>query len=330
MLILTKAVLAIMLGFTISAIMGLMLVPLLKKIKVTQRVSVFLEKTHSKKNGIPTMGGFLFIVPTMLTLAFLVLTDKIEISYNLILVVFVFLSYGLIGFIDDLLIIKRKNNEGLTVFQKIVGQTIIAVIFYFIFQKAGNLPIVDFHTLGFKINMNGFYWIFVLLVLLATSNAVNVTDGLDGLAGSLSAVSFLSFGIISYGSTWITGNADIAIFCFILVGSLMGFLLFNSHPAKIFMGDTGSLALGGALGSIALITDHEITLFVVAGVFVIETLSVIIQKISVKFFNKKVFLMTPLHHHFEKLGWIESDIVKLFVTVGLILAMASITFGVWI
>ena len=330
MLILTKAMLALMIGFIISAIFGLLLVPVLKKLKANQKVSIFLQKKHKQKDGIPTMGGIIFIGATVLAILVLLLLNKIEMSYNLGLVLFVFISYGVLGFIDDYLIIKRHNNEGLTVIQKLVGQIIIAIIFFFIFMKGGNTPVVDIHTLGIKINLGWFYGFFILLVLIATSNAVNLTDGLDGLAGGLSVIAFLTFGIIAWGSGWTTGNEDIGIFCFILVGSLLGFLLYNTHPAKVFMGDTGSLSLGAALASVAIITDHEITLLIVAGVFIIETLTCIIQTVSMVLFRKKVFLMTPLHHHFEKKGWQETDIVKLFWTCGLLLSMIAITFGVWI
>jgi len=329
-LILTKAMLALMIGFIISAIFGLLLVPVLKKLKANQKVSIFLQKKHKQKDGIPTMGGIIFIGATVLAILVLLLLNKIEMSYNLGLVLFVFISYGVLGFIDDYLIIKRHNNEGLTVIQKLVGQIIIAIIFFFIFMKGGNTPVVDIHTLGIKINLGWFYGFFILLVLIATSNAVNLTDGLDGLAGGLSVIAFLTFGIIAWGSGWTTGNEDIGIFCFILVGSLLGFLLYNTHPAKVFMGDTGSLSLGAALASVAIITDHEITLLIVAGVFIIETLTCIIQTVSMVLFRKKVFLMTPLHHHFEKKGWQETDIVKLFWTCGLLLSMIAITFGVWI
>mgnify|MGYP000859459819 CR=1 FL=1 len=178
--------------------------------------------------------------------------------------------------------------------------------------------------------MGWFYGFFILFVLVGASNAVNITDGLDGLAGGLSAIAFLSFGLISWGAGWAAGYQEIAILCFIIVGSLIGFLIYNSYPAKVFMGDTGSLALGATLATIAIITGHEITLIAVGGVFVIETLVDIIQIISVKYFGKKVFLMAPLHHHFEKLGWEERDIVKLFWVIGFILGMAGIAFGVWI
>lgn len=181
-------------------------------------------------------------------------------------------------------------------------------------------------TLGINIEMGWLYGLFILFLLVGSSNAVNLTDGLDGLAGGLSAIAFIAFSLISF----MVGFEDMGIFTFILTGSLLGFLIYNTHPAKVFMGDTGSLALGGVIAAIAILTHRELTLLVVAGIFVIETLSVILQVIWIKLFHKKLFLMTPLHHHFEKLGWQETDIVKLFWVGGLLLAMAGILFGVWL
>ena len=180
------------------------------------------------------------------------------------------------------------------------------------------------------IDLKWFYGIFLLFILVASSNAVNITDGLDGLAGGLSVIAFLAFGMITWNATWVAGYQDIAIFCFVLIGTLLGFLIFNTHPARVFMGDTGSLCLGATLASIAILTNHELTLIIVAGVFVIETLTCIIQMLGIMCFHKKVFLMAPLHHHFEKKGYKETDIVKGFWVVGLILSMAAIAFGVWI
>lgn len=302
------------------------MIPLLKKIKIKQKISIFLENTHKKKEGTPTMGGLIFIIPTIVTIIIFLLTDKIDYSDNIFIILFVFVSYAILGFIDDYLIIKRNNNDGLTEIQKLIGQLIIALVFFFVFMKTGNDPVVYIYTLNIKIDMGWFYGIFLLFMLVASSNAVNLTDGLDGLAGGLSAIAFLAFGLISWG----TGYEEIAIFCFVLVGSLFGFLFFNTHPAKVFMGDTGSLSLGATLASIAIITSHEITLIIVAGVFVIETLVSIAQMVSVRFMKRKLFLMAPLHHHFEKLGWAEQDIVKMFWVFGLILSMAAIAFGVWI
>ena len=256
------------------------------------------------------------------------MTDKIDMTANLFVVLFVFLAYALLGYADDYLIVKKHNNKGFPIIVKLFIQLVIALVFFYIFLSSGNEPVIS--ALGIEINLGFLYGAFLLFVLVGSSNAVNITDGLDGLAAGLSAIAFFAFGIISWGSSWTAGNEDIAIFCFVLVGALVGFLVYNSHPAKVFMGDTGSLALGAALGSVAIISNHEFTLIVVAGVFIIETLSVIIQLIAIKKFHTKVFLIAPLHHHFEKLGWSEVDIVRLFWSVGLILSMAAIGFGVWI
>ena len=330
MLVLTKAILALMIGFILSVVFGLVIIPALRKLNVSQKVSVFVQKIHKGKDGTPTMGGLIFIIPTLIATAILLALDKISFSENLFIVLFVFIAYALLGFLDDYLIIKRKNNIGLTEFKKLFGQLLIALVFFYMFIKSGHEPILDIHTLGIEIDMGWLYGLFLLFVLVASSNAVNITDGLDGLAGGLSVIAFLAFGIISWGSTWVAGYQDIAVFCFVLVGSLLGFLVYNTHPAKVFMGDTGSLSLGATLAAIAILTDHEITLIIVAGVFVLETLVCIIQMLAGRYLGKKIFLMAPLHHHLEKLGWQETDIVKLFWTIGLILSMGAIIFGVWI
>jgi len=329
-LILAKSALALLIGFITSVIFGYFFIKLAKKINVRQTVSVFLEEKHKKKSGIPTMGGFIFIIPTIITAIILLFMNKIEFSNNLLIVLFVFVFYALLGFIDDYLIIKRHNNEGLTEIQKLVGQLIIALVFFYIFIKSGNNPHLTIYTLNIDIDMGWFYGIFLLFVLIASSNAVNLTDGLDGLAGGLSAIAFLAYGIIAWNCGWLDGYQEIAIFCFLIVGALLGFLVYNSHPARVFMGDLGSLALGGALATIAILTRHELSLAIIGGVFVIETLSSFIQIIGIRKFNKKIFKKAPLHHHFEELKWNESDIVKLFYVVGLLLAMAAITYGVWL
>ena len=330
MLVLAKAMLSLMIGFILSIIAGLVIIPILKKKKAKKNVSVFLKKSHSKKDGTPTMGGFIFIIPTIITILILLITNRIEFTENLFLILFVFVAYAILGFIDDYLIIKRKNNIGLTEIQKLFGQLIIAVIFFFLYMKAGNDTIFDIHTLGIAIDLKWLYGIFILFMLVASTNAVNLTDGLDGLAGGLSLIAFLAMGLMTWNSTWIAGYTEIAVFCFVLVGALMGFLFFNTYPAQVFMGDTGSLALGATLASIAILTNHEITFIIIMGVFIIETLVSIIQVFSIMYTGKKIFLMTPLHHHFEKLGWEERNIVKTFWIVGILLAMASVIFTVWI
>ena len=326
MLLLTKAIFATMIGFLLSSILGLLLVPLLKKIKVQQKISVFVAETHRKKDGTPTMGGLIFIVPTVVATLGLLITGKIPYTSNLGIVLLVFIGYAFIGFLDDFLSIKKHNNEGLTTYQKLFLQVLIAVAFFYIYMESGGQTSWVVGTLHIDIEMGWLYGLFILFVLVGASNAVNLTDGLDGLAGGLSAIAFVAFSLISL----MVGFEDIGIFSLILVGSIVGFLIYNTHPAKVFMGDTGSLALGGVMGAIAILTHRELTLLVVAGIFVIETLSVIIQVFWVQVFHKRLFLMTPLHHHFEKLGWEETDIVKLFWVFGLILAMAGIIFGVWL
>lgn len=325
-LLLTKSMFAIMIGFLTSVVLGLIMIPLLKKMNVGQRISIFVGNSHKKKEGTPTMGGLIFIIATFITTFILLVTNKIEFTNNLRIILLVFFGYAFIGFLDDYLSLKHHANEGLTAFQKLFLQLIIAVGFFYMYISNGGQTALIVSTLGIHIEMGWLYGIFLLFVLVGSSNAVNLTDGLDGLAGGLSAIAFIAFSLISL----VVGYEEIGIFTFVLTGAVMGFLIYNTYPAKVFMGDTGSLALGAVMGAVAIITHREVTLLVVASVFVIETLSVILQVIWVRLFHKKLFLMTPLHHHFEKLGWKESDIVKLFWVVGLILTMAGIFFGVWL
>ena len=330
MLTLTKSLFALMIGFLLSTAFGLIAIPLLRKIKAGQRINVYVEN-HQRKSGTPTMGGLIFIIPTIITTIILLLTDKIEFSVNLLIVMFVFISYGLIGFLDDYLSIKQNQNKGLSQTQKLLLQFIVALIFYILYRKYTDAnSVLEITLLNIEWKLDWFYGIFILFLLVGSSNAVNLTDGLDGLAGGLSAIAFLAFGLISWGSYWIEGYQDIGIFSFILVGSIMGFLVYNTNPAKVFMGDTGSLTLGATLATIAILTNHEMSLAIIGGVFVIETLTVIIQIASVILFKKKIFLMTPIHHHFERLGWREGDIVKLFWIVGFILCLLALVYVVWL
>ena len=325
-LLLTKAVFAVMIGFLAALVLGIVLIPILKSLKIGQRISVFVGDNHRKKEGTPTFGGLIFIVPTLITTIILILTEKKEFTTNFGINLLVFVGYAFLGFLDDFLSFKKKNNEGLTTFQKLFLQILIALGFFFLYIKTGGSTSLQVSTLGINIEMGWFYGVFLLFILVGASNAVNLTDGLDGLAGGLSAIAFIAFSLISL----MVGFEEIGIFTFILVGSLLGFLFFNTYPAKIFMGDTGSLALGAVMGAVAILTHREVTLLVVAGIFVVETLSVILQVLWMYIFKRKLFLMTPLHHHFEKLGWEETDIVKVFWAVGLILTMAGVFFGVWL
>ena len=326
MYLLTKVVLAVMLGFVTSAAVGLFMVPLLKRMKIGQRISTYMDFAHRNKEGTPTMGGLIFIFSTLLVMTILLITKKVDFNNDLKIVLFVFVSHAFIGFLDDYLSIKKGKNEGLTVIQKFLLQLVVALVFFYLYMKTGGKTSLIVSTLGIHIEMKWLYGIFILFILIGSSNAVNLTDGLDGLAAGLSGIAFIAFSLISL----MVGYTDMGIFTLVLTGSLLGFLIYNGYPAKVFMGDTGSLALGAVMGTIAIITHREITLLIVAFVFVIETLSVILQVFWYKTFRKRLFLMTPIHHHFQKLGWSEIEIVRTFWVFGFILAMAGIIFGVWI
>lgn len=330
MLILAKTALAMMLGFIFAIICGLIIIPILKKVNFRQHVSETIGERHQKKEGTPTMGGIIFIIPVILTLALLYIRGSITLNHNLIILVFVFLAYALLGFIDDWLKVRYHNNQGLRISTKFLLQMCIALVFFYIFMKNGGEPVLRISSLNLVLPMGWAFGLFILFLLVGSSNAVNITDGLDGLCGGLSVIAFFAFGIITWSTTWMEGYQEIAIFCFVLVGALLGFLLFNSNPAKVFMGDLGSLALGGAMATVAIVTRHELSLALIGGVFAVETLSSMIQIIAIRKFHRKVFKMAPLHHHFEQLGWSERDIVKVFYVVGLLLAMAAITYGVWL
>ena len=320
MLILTKSVFAIMIGFLCSVVLGLILIPALKKLNVGQRISVFVGESHRKKEGTPTMGGLIFIFSTLFTTFLLLITHKIEYTTNLGIVLVVFIGYAIIGFLDDYLSIKRHNNEGLTEVQKLIGQVIIALIFFYMYIRNGGQTALIVSTLGIHIEMGWVYGLFILFLLVGGSNAVNLTDGLDGLAGGLSAIAFIAFSLISM----VVGFEDMGIFTFILAGSILGFLVFNTYPAKVFMGDTGSLFLGGVISGIALYLKMPLILLVIAIIPVIETLSVIIQVAYFKKTGKRIFKMAPIHHHFELSGWSENKVVSVFSIITLALCIIGI------
>ena len=329
MLIMTKSVLAVMIGFLFSLLIGMIIIPYLKE-KAYQRLNMYLIREHRNKEHTPTMGGFIFIIPTIITTILFYFTGKISFSYNLLIIFFVFIGYAFIGFLDDYLIIKRNNNKGLSESSKLFLQTIVALVFFYLFNLADNESLLWIHAFHIKLDIGFLYGLFILLCLIASSNAVNITDGLDGLSAGLSIIALSTFGIITWNTDWLLGYSDIAIFIFILVGSILGFLVYNVNPARIFMGDTGSLSLGATLASIAILTRHELLLIVIGLVFVIEMLSVILQRYYYKLTKKRIFPMAPIHHSFEKWGYTERDIVKLFWIVGFICSMIAIVYGVWL
>lgn len=329
MLLFIKCIMAMMVGLFLSLIVGFCLLPILREKKLNQRLSVYLKDTHHDKSNVPTMGGLIFILPTIFLMTVLVIMGKVEMTYNLFICLFAFIGYAIIGLIDDYLIIYKNNNKGLSEVAKLILQIIVAIFLFYFFMIAGNEPLLWVHTLGIKWNIGWLYGIFILLVLISSSNAVNLTDGLDGLAAGLSIIALFTMGIITAMTGWLEGYQEISIFIFTLVGSLTGFLFFNANPAKIFMGDTGSLSLGATLGMIAILTRHELLLLIIGIVFVIETTTCIIQRVYYKFTHKRIFPMTPIHHTFERM-LPEREVVKIFWIVGLFASLVALIFGVWI
>ena len=330
MLALINCFLGMLISFIIALIVGFILIPRLKKLKAGQTLSIYLEERHKEKEGTPTLGGLIFIFSTIFTLIIMIILKKIEITYNLLIVAITFIGYAAIGFLDDYLIIKRHNNKGLTEKEKLFLQIIVAVIFFILFLLEGNQPLIWIHTLNIKFNIGFLYGFFIMFVLIASSNAVNLTDGLDGLAGGLAFIALISYGILANYCNWLRGNATIGIFLFILAGGVLGFLYFNLHPAKIFMGDTGSLALGATLGAASIVTRHELLLVLIGIIFVVETLTCIIQRAYYKKTRKRLFKMTPIHHAFEKSGWMEEEIVRLFWIIAIIASLIAVSFGVFL
>ncbi len=316
-------------SFILSCIFAIFVIPILKRF-ANQSLSIYLRDTHKKKEHTPTMGGIIFVIPTIIVMLMLLMFNKIHMSYSLLIMIVVFLGYFMIGFIDDMLIVVKHNNKGLSEGAKLLMQLVIAIIFFYLFMLADNEPLLWIHSLGIKMYIGWFYGLFILLVLVASSNAVNLTDGLDGLAGGLSFIAILTFGIISYNTAWLEGYEELGLMCFALLGSLLSFLVFNVNPARIFMGDTGSLALGAFLGSIAILTRHELLLVLIGIVFVIETLTCVIQRFYYKLTHKRIFPMTPIHHTFEKMGWNEVKIVRFFWLIGLVASMIALMYGVWL
>src|SRR5699024_6957194 len=270
-----------------------------------------------------TMGGIVIVISIIAT--FIIMSLKYQqgqLDYTFWLLLFVTFGYGLIGFLDDFIIIAFKRNLGLTSKQKLLGQIVIAIVF-FITLKMNDFPTtISIPGTDIQWELGWAYGFLIVFMLVGASNAVNLTDGLDGLLAGTASIAFGAFAIIT--ATMFPDHQLATLFSVAVVGALLGFLVFNAHPAKIFMGDTGSLALGGIIAAVAILTKLEIVLVIIGGVFVIETLSVIIQVISFKTTGKRVFRMSPIHHHFELLGWSEWRVVVTFWGVGLICAIIGV------
>ncbi|MFZ3588019.1 phospho-N-acetylmuramoyl-pentapeptide-transferase [Bacillus sp. DJP31] len=314
----------ILMGFLISVLLSPIFIPFLRRLKFGQSIREEGPKSHQKKSGTPTMGGVVIILSILITtlvMAFKFSTPSVEI----LLLLLVTIGFGIVGFLDDFIKVVMKRNLGLTSKQKLLGQILIAIIFFIIFIQHDFSTVVGIPGTTYSFDLGWFYIILLVFMLVGGSNAVNLTDGLDGLLAGTSAIAFGAFAVLA----WNQSQFDVAIFSLAVVGSVLGFLVFNAHPAKVFMGDTGSLALGGAIATVAILTKLEILLVIIGGVFVLETLSVIIQVISFKTTGKRVFKMSPLHHHYEIVGWSEWRVVVTFWSVGLVFAAIGIYIEVW-
>lgn len=307
--------LSLLVAFGIVAALGPFLIPKLKELKFGQSIRELGPQSHQVKSGTPTMGGVLIIVGFLGSVLFMQ-----KFSFQTTVITLGLLLFGLIGFLDDYIKIIKKRNLGLRAWQKIVGQTVFGLFLGYMGYLSGPYLLIPF--METPIYLGWLYVPFMLIVFLAVTNAVNLTDGLDGLASSVSVMTALFF----VAAAMKYGQEDIAYGTLALIGGCLGFLIFNKYPAKVFMGDTGSLAIGGAFGAIAMLLHMQLYLILVGIVFVMETLSVIIQVGSYKLTKKRVFKMAPLHHHFELSGWKEVKVVLVFATVA---ALAS-GLGVWL
>lgn len=308
-------------AFLITVLFSPIFIPFLRRLKFGQSIREEGPESHLKKSGTPTMGGIMIVLSIIITSVIMVLKVNGSIGYELWLLLLVLFGFGLLGFLDDFIKVAMKRNLGLTSLQKLIGQIIIALIFFFVLQANDFSTYIQIPGTNIQWELGWFYAVLVVFMLVGSSNAVNLTDGLDGLLAGTAAIAFGAFGILAwYG----VPQNEITLFALAAVGALLGFLVFNAHPAKVFMGDTGSLALGAAIAGIAILTKMEILLVIIGGVFVIETLSVIIQVISFKTTGKRVFKMSPLHHHYELLGWSEWRVVTTFWLVGLVFAALGI------
>ena len=308
----------ILVACVITTILGPVFIPVLRRIKAGQSIREDGPKAHQTKAGTPTMGGLMIILAVVITCISMTIRQGVGSEMGILLVSFVLC--GLIGFCDDFIKVVKKRNLGLTALQKLIFQIVIAVILAVYQSKVSSfgtsiyVPVVKEY-----IDLGWFYIPFVAFVLVAMVNAVNLTDGLDGLAGGCTAITALFLAITGAG----IGYTSSSIFSAAIAGACFGFLLFNRYPAKVFMGDTGSLALGGALAAAAVMMNIELSRPVAGGIFVAEVVSDIIQVVSFKTRGKRIFRMAPLHHHFELGGWKETKVVIVFWTITLLLCILS-------
>ena len=318
------AISLLVVSFLVTVLMLPRLIKYLHYLKFGQAIREEGPQSHMHKKGTPTMGGISFILATVVALIIAMFIDSSNIKYYF-LFIYTTISFSIIGYIDDMLIVVKKKNDGLAPRKKLMLQILFSIIFYvlvkFIYEDINYIYIPG---LEYQLNISYLYMIFVVFWQTGFSNAVNLTDGLDGLATSVTIITTSTFALLAYKEN----NFPIFVFCLVLVGALIGFLLFNKNPAKIFMGDTGSLALGGILAAISIILHKEIAFIFIGLVYILETLSVIIQVAYFKKTGKRIFKMSPLHHHFELSGYGEVKTVYLFVIIALISSGVGYFLGV--
>ena len=302
-------------SFTLCVILGPLFIPILRRLKFGQQIRAEGPEAHQKKAGTPTMGGTIILMSLLLSVVFFSrFSGELNTAFYVLLIAS--MGYGLIGFLDDYIKIVFKCSLGLTARQKLIGQLIVAIVVCVLLALNDHSTDVHIPLTGITLPLGWLYYPFITLLMMGMSNAVNFTDGLDGLLSGTSAIAFGAFTVLAM----LYSQPEVSIFSAAMIGSVLGFLVFNAHPAKVFMGDTGSLAIGGAITAVAIILKEELLLLIIGGVFVAEILSVIIQVISFKTTGRRVFKMSPLHHHFELSGWSEWKVVIVFWLTGFALA----------
>jgi len=306
---------ALLVAFALSFVSAPFVIRLLKRFQFGQSIRKEGPKSHQKKSGTPTIGGIIFLFG--ITVSVLIFG---HFSFQTIFLLVLTLGYGLIGFLDDFIKIAFKRNLGLTAKQKIAAQLVLSIAVYALLVMNHIDTHLRFPIGNIDIDLGWFYIPFLLFLIIGTTNATNLTDGLDGLLTGTAIIVFLAYSFISYQGS----EHEVLIFTSAVVGGLLAFLFFNKYPAQIFMGDTGSLAIGGALVGISILTKTELLLAIVGAIFVLETLSVIIQVGSFKLRKKLVFKMAPIHHHFEELGWSEKRVVHTFYMLSMIFSLFGV------
>lgn len=318
------AISLLLVAFLLTVVMLPKLIKYLHYLKFGQEIRQEGPQSHIHKKGTPTMGGISFILAIVVALIIAMFLNSENIKYYL-LFIYTTVSFAIIGYIDDMLIVVKKKNDGLSPRKKLLLQILFSLIFYILVSLVyDNVNFIEIPIINYQLNISYLYLLFVIFWQTGFSNAVNLTDGLDGLATSVTIITTSTFALLAYKEN----NFPVLVFCLAIVGALLGFLLFNKKPAKIFMGDTGSLALGGILAAMSIILHKEIVFLFIGLVYILETLSVIIQVAYFKKTGKRIFKMSPLHHHFELTGYGEVKTVYIFVIIAVISSAIGYFIGV--